>query len=127
MPAQKTRRLAAGRILEKVNRSAVQFGENIFENARRRHCRLLLPSSAFARHNQPSDAVRLPNSRPWRATLILDNLIHSKNSFLKQRGARVEPGAGQVNLAQGRSGSSGKARKAKTRQHWRKNGQEQWQ
>jgi hypothetical protein len=35
MPAQKTRRLAAGRILEKVNRSAFQFGENIFENARR--------------------------------------------------------------------------------------------
>jgi hypothetical protein len=34
MPAQKTRRLAAHRILEKVNRSAAQFVENIFENVR---------------------------------------------------------------------------------------------
>jgi hypothetical protein len=37
MPAQKTSRLASRRISEKVNRSAVKFGENIFDNARRRH------------------------------------------------------------------------------------------
>jgi hypothetical protein len=37
--------------------------------------------------DQPSGAVRLPYSRPWRATLALDTPIHSKHCFFKRRGA----------------------------------------
>jgi hypothetical protein len=79
-----------------------------------------LAASAFASLDQPPDAVRLPYSRPWRATLSLDTLIHSKHCFFRQRGP-VEPDPGQVNLAQARPGRPRKA------PHGQKHGQEQWQ
>lgn len=93
-PAQRTSSLASRRILEKVNGSAVQFGENILKTRGASAESCIGRLSAFVRLDQPSDAVRLPNSRPWRATLASDTPIHSKNccaSDVVPRGTRRRP------------------------------------
>jgi hypothetical protein len=63
MPAQKTGRLASRRTLEKVDRSAVQFGEKIFENARRDR------ESGIGRRRQSQASInrRVPSDCPTRA------------------------------------------------------------
>jgi hypothetical protein len=99
MPAQKTSSLESCRILEKVNRLAVQFGEKIFSMRAASALKAALAVIRFRKAQSTVGCREIAQLAPLASHPSIGQSDSLEERVFKRTRRRVGPGAGQVNLA----------------------------